>query len=359
VGIARDVPAFYVSCPAKTLVEVNRMNDPMPVRLRGTGSYVPDEVLDNQHFINYLDTSDEWIVTRTGIRERRRAAPGQATSDLALEASKRALDDAGLSPTDIDLIVCATATPDHLFPSTAAIVQGQLGATDSAAFDVSAACAGFLHATSIALSMLHAGFHKTALVIGAETLTRFADTQDRGTVILFGDAAGAAIFSRVDADAASGSLSRVLYCELGCDGTRAKDIMLPGGGSRLPLSSMVLDERLTFLKMRGREVYKFAVGKMQELIDRALERSGLKPSDLKLVIPHQSNLRIIESVRQRMGLPVEKVTVNIDQFGNTSAASVIMGLDIARREGQLQSGDNILMIAIGAGLAWGVMVVQL
>lgn len=335
------------------------MNDALPVRLCGTGSYVPAEVLDNQFFASYLDTTDEWIVTRTGIRERRRAAPHEATSDLALEASKRALDDAGVSADRVDLIVCATATPDHLFPSTAAIVQGKLGAVRAAAFDVSAACAGFLHASSIAISMLHSGMYETVLVIGAETLTRFADPQDRGTVILFGDGAGAAVLTKGGTQGDPAPTSRILYCELGCDGTRAKEIVLPAGGSRLPLSAMVLDERLSYLTMRGREVYKFAVVKMQELIDRAMERSGLTPNDLKLVIPHQSNLRIIESVRERMGLPAEKVTVNIDKFGNTSAASVIMGLDLARREGQLQPGDHVLMVAIGAGLAWGVMVVQL
>ena len=215
-----------------------------------------------------------------------------------------------------------------------------------------------MHASTIALSLLHSGVHGVALVIGAEVLTRFADPQDRGTVILFGDGAGAAIFKRAEATDAEPA-SRVLFCELGCDGTRAMDIVLPAGGSRLPVNPMVLSERLNFLTMRGREVYKFAVVKMQELIDRALEQSGLTPSELKLVIPHQSNLRIIESVRERMGLPLEKITININKFGNTSAASVIMGLDAARREGQLQTGDHVLMIAIGAGLAWGVMVVRL
>jgi 3-oxoacyl-[acyl-carrier-protein] synthase III len=334
------------------------MNDRRHIQLCGTGSYLPEEVLDNQHFANYLDTSDEWIVTRTGIRERRRAAADQATSDLATEAAKRALDDAKMGHDDIDVIICATATPDHFFPSTASLIHANLGATRAAAFDISAACAGFLHATTVAVGLLASGIHRTALVIGAETLTRFADPEDRTVVVLLGDAAGAAVLSRPNS-ADFETSAEILFCELGCDGTRAKDIWLPGGGSRLPQSHMVIDERLPFMKMRGREVYKFAVLKLQELIDRALEQTGLTPNDLKLVIPHQSNLRIIESARERLGLPPEKVTINIDRYGNTSAASVIVGLDEARRAGKLKPGDHVLMIAIGAGIVWGVMVVRL
>jgi len=329
-----------------------------PIHLRGTGGYVPDQVVPNQHFIDYLDTNEEWIVSRTGIRERHRAAPHQATSDLALIASQRALADAGMTGDEIEVVVCATATPDHPFPSTASILQAGIGATNAAAFDVGAACAGFIHAAAVAVGMLSAGMYRHALVVGAETLTRYADPQDRSIAILLGDGAGAAILSRADRDDLNGS-SGVLYCSLGCDGTRAKDIWLPAGGSRLPASRNTVDERLHFMRMRGREVYKFAVVKMQELIDQALMATGLTAADLKLLIPHQSNLRIIESVREKMGLPKEKVTVNIDRFGNTSAASIIMGLDEARRSGVLKKGDHVLMIAIGAGLAWGTMVIRL
>jgi len=335
------------------------MMQPLPIRFLGTGAYVPDHVLTNQHFIDYLDTNDEWILSRTGIRERRRAAANQATSDLATIAAQRALEDARLSPEDLDVIVCATATSDHQFPAAATFVQANLGARRAAAFDVGAACAGFIHASAIAVNMLQTGFCRRALVIGAETLTRFSDTEDRTTVVLFGDGAGAAILARNDNEEKAGSKGQVLYYELGCDGTRAKDIWVVAGGSRMPSSATTVAERLHFLRMRGREVYKFAVIKMQELIDRALQHTGLAPHDLKLVIPHQSNLRILESVREKMGLPPEKVAINIDRFGNTSAASIPMGLDEARRTGVLQTGDHVLMIALGAGLVWGTMVVRL
>ena len=325
-----------------------------PIRIAGTGMYLPSGVRTNEHFISYLDTSDEWILSRTGIRERRYAAPDEATSTLAANAARNALKDANLSVADIDVIVCATATGDHQFPSTASFVQGALGAGNTPAFDISAACAGFLYGSIVASGLIGSGLYRRALVIGAEVLTRFADPEDRGTCILFGDAAGAAVLEASD-DASRG----ILYCDMGCDGTRADQIIVPAGGSRLPTTATTTAERLQFLRMKGREVYKFAVVKMQELIDQALEATGLKPDDLKLVIPHQSNLRIIESVRERMGLPREKMVVNIDRYGNTSAASVIMGLHEARQNGALKSGDHVLMVAIGAGLAWGTIIVRM
>lgn len=328
--------------------------DVLPIQICGTGSYVPDEVVTNDHFAGYLDTSDEWIVTRTGIRERRRAAPNQSTSSLATEASRIALEDAGLSAADLDLIICATATGDCQFPATAAFVQGALGAEGVPAFDINAACAGFIYAAITAAGYLGVGPCKNALVIGAETLTRFADPEDRGTVILFGDAAGAAVLSK-----AANPGQGILYHDMGCDGSRAEHIWVPAGGSRLPASETTVAERLHYLRMRGREVFKFAVTKMQELIDHALTVTGLTPDDLKLVIPHQSNFRIIESVRKRMGLPPEKIAINIDRFGNSSAASVIMSLDEACRDGTLQPGDLVLLVAIGAGLTWGTMVIRL
>ncbi len=330
------------------------MMERLPIRFCGTGTYVPEHVLTNQHFAGYLDTSDEWIVTRTGIRERRRAGPGEYTSTLAAKASRLAMEDAGISNGEIDVIICATATGDCPFPATAAFVQASLGLKDVPAFDISAACAGFLYATVVAAGLLASGLYKNALVIGAETLTRFADKEDRRTVILFGDSAGAAIISNT-----AGPEQVILYCNMGCDGTRAEHIWVPAGGSRLPASETTVAERLHYMRMHGREVYKFAVTKMQELIKHALTATGLTPDDLKLVIPHQSNLRIIESVRKRMELPPEKIAVNIDRFGNTSAASVIMSLDEARRDGTLQEGDLVLMIAIGAGLTWGVMIVRM
>jgi 3-oxoacyl-[acyl-carrier-protein] synthase-3 len=332
------------------------MQPKWPIRFCGTGAYVPAHVLTNQHFADYLDTSDEWIVTRTGIRERRRVAPEERTSTMAIQASRRALADAAIPAGDLDVIVCATATGDYPFPSTAAILQNELGASHAAAFDISAACAGFVHATTVASALLTAGMHRRALVIGAETLTRFADPEDRRTAILFGDGAGAAVLERAEAGS---SAPGILYCDLGCDGSHLKDIWVPAGGSALPASNTTVAERLHFMKMRGREVYKFAVVKMQRLIDEALQTAGLTPEDLKLVIPHQSNLRIIESVRERLRLSREKVSVTIDRFGNTSAASVIMALDEGRRNGTLTAGDIVLLVAIGAGLTWGIMIVRL
>ncbi len=330
------------------------MQPTWPIRLCGTGTYVPDEVISNRHFIDYLDTTEDWIVSRTGIRERRRAAPDESTSTMAVKAAQQALADAEMSPEQIDVIICATATPDYPFPSTASAVQHALGVPGGAAFDVGAACAGFLYATSIAAGLINSGIQKRALVIGAETLTRFTDMEDRRTAILFGDGAGAAVLTKVKTPGPA-----ILYCDLGCDGSRGKDIWVPAGGSVLPASTTTVAERLHYMKMRGPEVYKFAVIKMQKLIDTALRATNLTPDDLKLVIPHQSNLRIIESVRTRMGLPRERVSVNIDRYGNTSAASVIMALDEARRDGTLQSGDLALMVAIGAGLTWGTMIVRL
>ncbi|MHC4697637.1 MAG: beta-ketoacyl-ACP synthase III [Planctomycetota bacterium] len=326
----------------------------LPIRFLGTGAYVPEHVLTNQHFIDYLDTSQEWILTRTGIRERRQAAPDECTSTLATKAAERALEDAGLTIDDIGVIVCATATGDHQFPATATYVQAALGGGEIPAFDVGAACAGFLHATTVAAGLLCSGIYKNALVIGAETLTRFANTEDRTTVVLFGDGAGAAVLTRSDSPEHG-----ILYCDLGCDGTKANLILVPAGGTRLPASQMTVAERYHTLHMKGREVYKFAVIKMQKIIDQALAATGLSPDDLKLVIPHQSNLRIIQSVREKMGLPQEKVVINIDRFGNTSAASVPMGLDEARRNGTVREGDLVLMVAIGAGLTWATMIVRL
>ncbi len=326
----------------------------LPIRIAGTGTYVPEEIVTNQHYAAYLDTSDEWIVSRTGIRERRRAAPDELTSTLAVHAARVALEDADLTANDIDLIICATATGDCPFPATATFIQAQLGAEGVPAFDVSAACAGFLHATSVAAAFIASDMYHRVLVIGAETLTRFTDPQDRNLTILFGDGAGAAVLTKSD-DPNQG----ILRFEMGCDGTRAEHIWLPAGGSRFPASETTVAERLHFMKMRGREVFKFAVKKLEDLIDRSLTETGLTPDDLKLLIPHQSNLRIIESMRARMGLPKEKVAVNIDRFGNTSAASVVMSLDEARRNGTLQPGDLVLMVAVGAGLTWCVMVVRL
>ena len=330
------------------------MTKPLPIRFSGTGAYLPKHVLTNQHFIDHLDTSDEWIVSRTGIRERRRAAKDETTSTLALHAARRALKDADMSAEEIDLIVVATATGDCPFPSTAAFVQDALGARQVPSFDVSAACSGFLHATSVAASMLVAGPYEHAMVIGAETLTRFVDPEDRTSAVLMGDGAGAAVLSKT-----LNPQQSILHAALGCDGSRAKHIWVPAGGSLLPASANTVAERLHYMKMRGRYVYKISIVKMQQIIDEALKATNLTANDLKLVIPHQSNLRIIESVRQRMGLPEDKIAVNIVRYGNTSAASIPVALDEARHDGTLTEGDHVLMVAIGAGLTWATMVVRL
>lgn len=330
------------------------MSQMLPIAIRGTGSYLPEEVIDNDYFVNYLDTTHEWILTRTGIKERRRVAVDESTSTMATNASKKALEDANLKPQDIDLIICATATGDYQFPATATIVQHQLGCDHIPAFDVGAACAGFMYAMVTGSCMVYSGQYKRALIIGAESLTRVGDKEDRSTVILFGDAAGAAIIEKTD-----NPEQGIIYSELGADGSRTDNIWLPAGGSKLPASETTVAERLHFLKMRGREVYKFAVSKLMELIDRALSENNITPDDIKLVIPHQSNLRIIESVREKLGFPKDKISVTIDRYGNTSAASIIVALDEARRSGQLQQGDTILMLGIGAGLAWGSMVLRL
>ncbi len=330
------------------------MNIRLPMEIRGTGSYVPAEVLRNDYFTKYLDTTDEWIVTRTGIRERRKAAANECTSTMGAQAAKAALADAGMTAQDLDAIVCATATGDCPFPATATFIQAALGTREIPAFDVGAACAGFLYATMVAGGLVASGTYRRVLVVGAETLTRYADYEDRRTAVLFGDAAGAAVItSPSDPDRG------ILHYDMGCDGKLAELIWVPAGGARLPPSTTTVAERLHYLRMRGREVYKVAVVKMQELIDHALQATGLTADDLKLVIPHQSNLRIIDSVRERLGLPPEKVAVNIDRYGNTSAASVIMALDEHRRKGTIRSGDPVLMIAIGAGLTWGTIIMRL
>jgi len=330
------------------------MTQRLPIQFCGTGMYVPHKVVTNQHFVDYLDTTESWIIARTGIRERRYAAPDECTSTLSVKAAQKALDNAGMTAGDIDVIVCATATGDCQFPATAAFIQMQLGVADIPVFDIGAACAGFLYGCIVASGLLMSGLYDRALVIGAETLTRFSDSEDRATIVLFGDAAGAAVLARTP-DPQTG----ILYCDMGCDGTRAEHIYVPAGGSRLPASKTTVAERLHYMHMRGREVYKFAVQKMQESVEHALKVTGLTPDDLKLVIPHQSNLRIIESVREKLGLPMEKMAVNIDKYANTSAASIPTALDAARRDGTLQKGDLIVMVAVGAGLTWSTMLVRL
>ena len=333
------------------------MSQPLQVVIRGTGASVPEHVLDNDYFISYLDTSDEWITTRTGIHERRKLGEGESTLDMALEASQRALDDAGMSAGELDLIMVCTATSETPLPSTACWLQDALGVAGGegvGAFDLGAACSGFVYGVVVAGAMLQVGRYRNVLVVAAEALTRITDYEDRATCVLFGDGAGAVILSRSD-DPQQG----IIYHDLGADGSQASAIWVPAGGAREPASRKTVNERLHFMRMRGRAIYKFAVTKMQRLIEEALEATGTGIDDLKLVIPHQSNLRIMESARVRVGLPPEKMAVNIDRYGNTSAASIALALDEARREGTVGAGDLVLLVAFGAGLTWASALMRL
>lgn len=317
----------------------------------GIGSYVPKKVLTNADLEKMVDTSDEWITTRTGIKERRIAAKGEATSDLACNAATQALEEAKLKPEQLDLIIVATITPDMQFPSTACIVQQQLGATNAICFDVAAACAGFVYAVTIAKQFIARGSLKNALVIGAETLSTITDWQDRNTCVLFGDGAGAAILSEVK----SGG---ILSSYLGSDGTISDILMVPGGGSRNPASQKTIDERMHFIKMRGNELFKIAVNAMAEAACKAVEKAGLKAEDIDLVIPHQANTRIIMAVAKKLGLTEDKIFLNIEKYGNTSSASTIIALTEAVRTGRVKKGDIILLDAFGAGLTWGACVIK-
>jgi 3-oxoacyl-[acyl-carrier-protein] synthase-3 len=318
------------------------------VEIAGTGAYVPTRVVTNDDFAARLDTSDEWIVQRTGIRERRIVEPGQGTLDLSVHASRQALAEAGLKPDDIDLIVLATATPEHPLPSTSCELQAALGCGWVPAFDIAAACSGYVYAMVNAAHFIDSGMATRALILGSETLTSITDMEDRGTAILFGDAAGAAVL-QPSTDPNKG----ILAARLGADGARAKAVWVPGGGSAEPASIKTVNERLHYMKMKGREIYKFAVNMMHSLVKETAEEAGVSLDDLALVIPHQSNLRIIESAVGRLGIPMEKVSINIDRFGNTSAASIGVAFHEARQTGQIKSGDLVMFVAFGAGLTWG------
>lgn len=316
-------------------------------RIIGTGSFLPARVLTNHDLERMVDTSDEWITQRTGIKERRVVEPGTPTSALAVEAAREALAAAGVGPEDISLIVLATITPDTLLPATACWVQDRLGATHAGALDVAAACSGFLYALSIAATHVHANPEEKVLVIGAETLSYITDFTDRTSCILFGDGAGAAVVARSDDPAVGfGPFA------LGSDGNGAEMMIVPAGGSLRPASHQTVDERLHYMKIRGREVYRFAVTKMVEMVAWAMKEGGITRDNLKLIIPHQVNVRILEAAAKRLELPMEKIYMNIDRYGNTSAASVPIALDEAVRAGKLEPRDPVVLVAFGGGLTW-------
>ncbi len=325
-----------------------------PVEIAGTGSYTPEKIVTNDDFAKYLDTSDEWITQRTGIRQRRIAAEDESTLDLSAAASRAALEQAGMQPADIDLIVHATATPEHPLPSTACELQSTLGCGWIPAFDIAAACSGYVYALVNAANFIQAGMARNVLLVGSETLTRITDMEDRATAILFGDGAGAAIL-RPSSDPEQG----IVAARLGADGSRARAIYVPAGGSAEPASVRTVNERLHYMKMNGRAIYKFAVNMMSSLVAETAEEAGVPLADLALVVPHQSNLRIIESAAERIGLPMERVAVNIDRYGNTSAASIGIVLDEALRSGRVGRGDLVMLVAFGAGLTWASALIRL
>jgi 3-oxoacyl-[acyl-carrier-protein] synthase-3 len=320
-----------------------------PAHVVGWGKHVPERVLTNDDLSEMVETSDDWIRTRTGIGERRLAADDETTATMAVEASRQALEIAGLHPSQLDVIIVATATPDHIFPSTACLVQDALGAEKAAAFDLSAGCTGFIYALGVAADMLGSdnSERRSALVIGSETLSRITDWSDRTTCVLFGDGAGAVVLQANDAE--GGLLSTVL----GADGSGGELLMLPAGGSKEPASHRTVAERRHYLTMKGREVFRFAVRAMPDATKQALEQAELTPGDLDLLIPHQANQRILDVAAKALDLPPEGVFSNLARYGNTSAASIPIALCEAVEEGQLERGDLVVCVGFGAGLTWG------
>jgi 3-oxoacyl-[acyl-carrier-protein] synthase-3 len=322
----------------------------------GTGSHMPERVLSNEDLSRMVDTSDEWITTRTGIKERRIAPAGQATSDLAAAAARRAMESAGVTAEEIDLIVVATVTPDMFFPSTACIVQGKIGASNAVCFDISAACSGFLYALQVARHFLNAGTRATALVIGAEKLSSLVNWEDRNTCVLFGDGAGAVVIRSVDP--AVPAPGRVLSTVMGSDGTLVDLLKVPGGGSACPITPDNAATRANTIHMEGRETFKHAVTRMCQAAEQALELAGLTKEDISLVIPHQANARIISVIADRLGLSEEQTFINLDKYGNTSAATIPVALDEANRQGRIKPGDIILLVAFGGGFTWASSVLR-
>jgi 3-oxoacyl-[acyl-carrier-protein] synthase-3 len=322
------------------------------VSIIGTGSYVPEKILTNEDLSRMVDTSDEWITTRTGIKERRIAAKDEFTSDMATKAALKAIEQANITAAEIDLILVATATPDMLFPATACFVQKNIGATNAACLDISAACAGFLFGVEIAQQFITSHTHDTVLVIGADKLTSITNWTDRNTCVLFGDGAGAAILRH------RGGTHGVISTHIGSDGQFTDILFMPGGGSRCPITAENVGRNLNTIHMSGKEVYKQAVTAMLSAAQKALEQSGLSIEDIACVIPHQANLRIIEGIADRLKIPLERFYVNLDRYGNTSAAAVAIALDEANRTGRIKAGDFVLMVVFGGGLTWASTVIE-
>ena len=316
------------------------------VKISAVGRYAPPEILSNEDLEKILDTSDEWITTRTGMKRRHVASADQATSDLALAAAKSALAKVSLSANDIDCYVVATATPDFPFPATACIVASKLGATDKPAFDIEIACSGFIYGLTMCSALIRSGMYKRVMLIGAETLTKIVDRRDRSTAVLFGDGAGAVILEAAEEDS-------FLSSELGSDGRNPELLRVPAGGTRRGIDHEAIDNGEVFITMNGREVFKFAVTKMIDATEVALRKANLTHDDLNWLIPHQANKRIIDAAAKYLDMPAEKVVVNIHEYGNTSAASIPMALAEAVEEGKIKAGDVIVFVGFGGGLSWG------
>jgi 3-oxoacyl-[acyl-carrier-protein] synthase-3 len=321
------------------------------VGIIGVGEYLPEKILTNADLEKMVDTSDEWITTRTGIKERHQASKGEAASDLAFKAAEVALKNAKLSPGDLDLIVVATITGDMPCPSVASILQNKLGAKKAASFDISAACAGFVYGLSVAQQFIASSTYKNALVIGVEVLTSVTDWQDRNTCVLFGDGAGAVVLSEV-------KNRGIISTYLGCDGSKLGLLNIPAGGSANPATTETVRNRQHFIKMQGNELFKIAVNTMTKAAETVLQQAGMTFADVDMIIPHQANARIIMAVAKKLGIPEDRVYLNIERCGNMSSASTVTALCEAVQEGKVKKGDIILLDAFGAGLVWGACVIE-
>ncbi len=328
------------------------MGTTIKAAITGTGSYLPEKILTNADLEKMVETSDEWITTRTGVKERRMAAPQEAASDLGAEAARKALKEANLQAEDIDCLIVATITGDMPFPSTACFIQNLIGAKNAAAFDVSAACTGFIYALSIGKAYIENKTYKKILIIAVDLLSRVTDWTDRGTCVLFGDGAGAVILEPSNSEFGIESIY------IGADGRQTHLLYQPGGGSRTPATGKSVTDKQHYIKMSGNEVFKFAVTAMIDSARKAMGMANLKCEDIKLLIPHQANIRIIEATAKRLKLPVEKIFVNIQKYGNMSGATTAIGLDEAFREGRIKKGDYVELVAFGAGLTWGAAVIK-
>jgi len=331
---------------------------PFDAAIAGLGSYVPEKILTNSDLEQTVDTTDEWIVTRTGIRERRILTEGQATSDMALQAAQRALDDSGHSASSIDVCVCATYTGDLVFPSTACLLQSKMELSNAACFDVEAACCGFIYGLTIGANFIESGMSERVLVIGADASSRAVDWDDRNTCVLFGDGAAAVVLERRTTPDAPGDRRGLLSSYLRSDGRGWSQLHQPAGGSQMPPTHQTVSDRQHYIKMKGREIFKVAGRAMAEAGEEATRRAGLTIDDIDLVVPHQANQRIINTTMQRLGLSEDRVIINIDRYGNTVAASIGIALDEAYQAGRLADGSNVLLVGFGAGYTWGGAVIR-